>query len=272
MNKKYTRRKQWGTKNMPKKSKNDSGDKPRKAKSKEKGERTREALSRLEVRLFELQGLLQQAAQEREQLYELLQQAAQERASLQSQLEWVLYRLEQLNPEQTQYTLWRLEEWLSGGQSQSYLSSEVGVDYSHLQNLLAKGKWRKADEETWGAMLRVAGREEEGWLTVEDMQNFPSADLRTIDTLWEQHSNARFGLSVQLRIWESAGGDYTNFCDCVGWRVTGNWKYYDDLSFSIEAPEGHLPVIGWRRRACYGVGKSTASESFNLLRAKFATQ
>ena len=257
---------------MAKKSKSDSGDKPRKAKSKQKGEGTREALSRLEVRLLELQGLLQQAALERGQLYELLQQAALERASLQSQLDWALYRLEQFNPEQMQHSLWRLEEWFSGGQSQGYLSSEVGVDYSHLQNLLAKGKWRKADEETWGAMLRVAGREEEGWLTVEDMKNFPSTDLRTIDTLWEQHSNARFGLSVQLRIMQGAGGDYTNFCDTVGWRVTGNWKYYDDLTFTIEAPEGHLPVIGWRRRACYGVGKSTASESFNLLTAKLVTQ
>lgn len=250
---------------MAKKSKTRPGTDTNTAKSAKK-QQLLEGFSRLEAQVQELQTQLLQAAQERAQLLGLVQQAAQERTQLQSQLDWVLYRLEQLNPEQMQSTLSQLSGWLTAGSTnQNYLSSEVGIDYNSLQNLLAKGKWRKADEETWNLILKAAGREDEGWLTPEDIQNFPCTDLRTIDWLWHEHSNGYFGFTAQQRVWESVVGSYTEFCDRVGWRVNTAWIYYDGLNFSIDAPEGHLPVIAWRRRSCYGVGKSTASESFSSL-------
>ena len=74
-------------------------------------------------------------------------------------------------------------------------------------------------------MLKVAGREEEGWLDIEDIDNFPCEDLRTIDQLWVEYSNGRFGFSVQKRIYQSLGGTreydievWKAFCDKVGWR------------------------------------------------------
>ncbi|NET17291.1 MAG: hypothetical protein F6K08_32990, partial [Okeania sp. SIO1H6] len=88
------------------------------------------------------------------------------------------------------------------------------------------------------------------------------SDLLTIDWLWEYYSNGLFGLNVQQRIWESVSGEYGDFCDRVGWRNGESWKYYDELSFNLQALEGHLPVIIWRRRACYGVGKMIAPETF----------
>lgn len=256
---------------MAKKSKSKSGDEPTKPKGKEKRALLLSAVSRLEAQLGEVRSQLQQAQEEREQLQSQLQQAAQERIHLQSQLDWVLYRLEQVNPEQVQSVLSRLEEWLSSGESQTPASSEVGIDYSPLTNLLAAGQWQKADEMTWLLVLKATGREEEGWLRTEDIANFPCTDLQAIDWYWEQYSSGRFGLSVQQKIWHNAGGDYTTFCDRVGWRVKQGWAYYDSLTFSLDAPEGHLPVLGWRRRSCYGVGQSTAGETISDVLSRLTT-
>ena len=131
------------------------------------------------------------------------------------------------------------------------LKSERGVDYTKLRDLLASGKWKEADQETANKMLEVAGRTEEGWLRVEDIDQFPCEDLRTIDQLWVKYSNGRFGFSVQKRIYESLGGtsEYDDkiwkaFGDRVGWRVNKERLYYKDLKFNTKAAEGHLPGGG----------------------------
>jgi hypothetical protein len=129
--------------------------------------------------------------------------------------------------------------------------AEQGVDYTRLQELLAAGEWQKADRETEAVMLKVSGREEEGWLTEENMEMFPCQDLRTIDELWVKYSNGCFGFSVQKRIWtdieNSIQDDHVDiwkyFGNKVGWRVNDYWVGYRNLTFSLDAPEGHLP--GW---------------------------
>ena len=83
--------------------------------------------------------------------------------------------------------------------------SAVGMDYINLQNLLAAKKWKEADKETARVMLKVAGREKEGWLNMESIEKFPCEDLCTIDQLWIKYSNGRFGFSVQKRIYRSLG-------------------------------------------------------------------
>jgi ribosome-binding protein aMBF1 (putative translation factor) len=129
------------------------------------------------------------------------------------------------------------------------LSSEKNVDYTRLRNLLADGKWKEADEETLAVMLKAAGRETKGWLNTESIETFPCRDLRTIDHLWVKYSHWRFGFSVQKRIWESVGGKlgeyreeiYKKFGDRVGWLVKEEWLVYSDLTFALDAQEGHLP-------------------------------
>ena len=131
------------------------------------------------------------------------------------------------------------------------VDSERGVDYTHLQDLLAAGEWQKADRETEAVMLQVSGREEEGWLTEEDMETFPCQDLRTIDQLWVKYSDGRFGFSIQKYIWQDIENTtkddnvdtWKYFGDKVGWRVNDYWIGYSNLTFSLDAPEGHLP--GW---------------------------
>ncbi|NET69633.1 MAG: protein kinase [Sphaerospermopsis sp. SIO1G2] len=130
------------------------------------------------------------------------------------------------------------------------LNSDVRMDYRKLQNYLKAGRWKEADEETRRVMLAVAKREKEGWLDVESIDNFPCADLRTIDQLWVKYSNGKFGFSVQKRIYQGYGGTrsydekiWQQFGDKVGWRKGGKWLYYKDITFDIKAPEGHLPLF-----------------------------
>ncbi|MEZ2320009.1 MAG: GUN4 domain-containing protein [Microcoleus sp.] len=125
------------------------------------------------------------------------------------------------------------------------LKSERGVDYTNLRDLLVAKKWREADEETARVMLNIQGRKQE-WLDVESIEKFPCEDLRTIDQLWVEHSNGRFGFSVQKRIYQSLGGTreydsevWEKFGDRIGWRKNNSWLYY--LTCLEKAPEGHLP-------------------------------
>ncbi|NJM69751.1 MAG: TIR domain-containing protein [Scytonema sp. RU_4_4] len=132
------------------------------------------------------------------------------------------------------------------------LSSEKGVDYTKLRDALAAGKWKEADNETYLVMLQAVGREENDWIREEELLNFPCTDLRTIDQLWVNYSNARFGFSVQKEIYLSVGGKpngryhkeaWKKFGDRVGWRVKQSWIDYDEVTFDKTAPQGHLPVV-----------------------------
>ncbi|MBW4566892.1 MAG: GUN4 domain-containing protein [Tolypothrix carrinoi HA7290-LM1] len=133
-------------------------------------------------------------------------------------------------------------------------TTEPKVDYTRLRDLLAGGKWKQADKETADLILKVANREEQGWLRNEDMEKFSCQDLGTIDALWVKYSNGHFGFSVQQRIWQEVGGKVDKATECllgdrVGWRVKSKWLPYDydwleysDLTFSLNAPQGHLPA------------------------------
>ena len=148
------------------------------------------------------------------------------------------------------------------------LASKKGVDYTRLRDLLKAGKWKEADQETLTVMLKVAGKEQAGWLTKEDIENFACTDLLAINTLWVKHSKGHFGFSVQKHIWQSLGGKpgvfneetWFNFGERVGWRTTRHhqilfatwtsreWSYYSQINFNQDAPKGHLPRLWdeWR--------------------------
>ena len=137
------------------------------------------------------------------------------------------------------------------------LISAFGVDYRQLEKLLSVGDWKmadweSADWETRNKMLEVMGRTEEHYLRVEDIDNFPCEDLRTINQLWVQYSNGRFGFSVQKRIYQSLGGTrkydekiWEAFCDRVGWRKysMGSMGLVARRFTFTTAPPGHLPHI-----------------------------
>lgn len=166
-------------------------------------------------------------------------------------------RQEQLRQQQADESL-RQQELERQRQAQQIdaddLNSERNIDYTQLRNLLKARKWKEADQETTQRMCEAMGQQKEGWLRTGDVQQFPCADLRTIDQLWVKYSDGKFGFSIQKKIWQKHGSPtkyntkWGNFGVEVGWRTKGmlgigaEWKLYSEFTFDTSAPEGHLPV------------------------------
>ncbi|MGD1701593.1 SUMF1/EgtB/PvdO family nonheme iron enzyme [Dapis sp. BLCC M229] len=131
------------------------------------------------------------------------------------------------------------------------LANSQRIDYTRLRNLLANKKWKEADEETAKLMFKIADRETEGWLRIEDIEQFPITDLQTIDRLWVKHSNGHFGFSVQKQIYQNLGGtkEFNRKITGAFWQKVGlvvnnepYWSQYHNLTFDLSAPIGHLPI------------------------------
>ena len=133
------------------------------------------------------------------------------------------------------------------------LSSEQGIDYRKLRDLLKAGKWKEADEETYQVMKQDL---KDDW-SEETSLNFPCQDLQTIDRLWVKYSDGKFGFSVQKEIYAACGGTldgehpgreiWNKFCDRVGWKKAGKYLNYSDLKFNLEiSPTGELPGVRLR--------------------------
>jgi hypothetical protein len=134
-----------------------------------------------------------------------------------------------------------------------------GLLYQNLEDHLEHQRWYEADQETWKLMLKVADREEEGWLREEDIKNFPCEDLLSIDRLWVYYSNGLYGFSVQKQIYVECGGKldfsfpsddtWEKFCDRTAWKREGKWLDYPDQFFqkNFTKVKGHLPRVSENR-------------------------
>jgi len=128
------------------------------------------------------------------------------------------------------------------------------ADYTKLEQLLAAGQWKEADGETANKMLEVAGRQKQGWLDTEHIENFSCPDLRAMDRLWVKYSDGRFGFSVQKQIYQSLGGTkeyddkvWVAYAEAIGWQQKdkGEMVSYSQLTFNTNGPSGHLPCRVW---------------------------
>lgn len=129
-------------------------------------------------------------------------------------------------------------------------------EYAQLKFLLMRKRWREADCKTAALMLGISGREKKGFMRVADIEKFPEADIKIIENLWTTYSQGKFSFTVQTRIWQKIGGnsepDWNAWCrfgKCLGWFEKENWLSWNDITFSIDAPPGHLPrggaYMGW---------------------------
>ncbi len=143
------------------------------------------------------------------------------------------------------------------------LVSDRDIDYTNLRDLLKAGQWKEADQETLAVILKAANREQEEYLNVESIENFPCTDLHTIDQLWIKYSNGQFGFSLQKEIWLGVGGEFIPSCDqreymfdpllSSSWTSPAIPSYYDRTQLGMS---NHQNVIyekfglrvGWRDR------------------------
>jgi len=128
--------------------------------------------------------------------------------------------------------------------------SPVTLDCTRLGGLLAVGSWKEADRETSNMMLKASGKDNNSLLKLPDIERMSGEFLRTIDQLWLGCSGGLFGLSVQYQIWREIGGNadadhktWYRFCDRVGWGNGDTWIPYEQFTFSLDAPQGHLPYL-----------------------------
>lgn len=129
-------------------------------------------------------------------------------------------------------------------QDNDSLTSEVGVDYTKLRDLLAAHKWQEADQETKTVLCQAAGKRG-GYIDTRNIEQLPCQDLQTIDRLWVKYSGGRFGFSVQKKIYDSVAGDYAMFCERIGWPAHNPTIPNNSLKFKSSAPAGHLPSRIW---------------------------
>lgn len=123
--------------------------------------------------------------------------------------------------------------------------SKVGIEYTQLRDLLARKKWKEADEKTWDVLCEVLGKRPGYYLQSDDIKNLPCEDLLIIDKLWVKYSNGRFGFSVQKYIYQDVCQDYPSFCDRLGWPLYNPVNLDSVLKFNLRAPLGHLPSRRW---------------------------
>ncbi len=128
------------------------------------------------------------------------------------------------------------------------------VDYGELRQLLQDQQWQAADwltAELMIAWLKPSGVGKSAFLTEGELDRLPGRELRAINRLWLAASKGRFGLTVQkqktfafecnrlaiAQIWPELGSQ-------LGWYRGDRWLTYAELDFSLNAPPGHLPVLG----------------------------
>lgn len=122
-------------------------------------------------------------------------------------------------------------------------SSDEVDPYAKLRDFLANRKWKEANEETRKTMLKAVGKEDQTLLLRQDIQKFPCNVLDKINQLWVEYSNGHFGFSVQKQIYQNVGLDYKALCKQVGWSDNGVSVEISKLTWDLNAPKGHLPIL-----------------------------
>ena len=160
-----------------------------------------------------------------------------------------------LNPEAAQScakNTSNFDELREDEQFKTLMESSAGVSYANLKKYLKQQKWREADHET-AKLIREVIQKVTGFVEVnqDSLNIFPLVDLDTIDTLWKENSDGRFGFSIQKDIYQRCK-DRDVFGDKVGWRfkngdgdfVIVTWYGNDNFDYRFTAT-GHLPSSLW---------------------------
>lgn len=132
--------------------------------------------------------------------------------------------------------------------------------YAPLRSYLAAKNWQAADQETRRLIDRWIAPG--GGVSFTPLaSNIPADALQTLDRLWLEASNGRFGFSVQQRIWQEVAAQQPNnreaavraFGRRVGWLrpvpdgnnfTSPDWFTQPELTYTLNAPAGHFPWPG----------------------------
>jgi len=130
------------------------------------------------------------------------------------------------------------------------VTSAAGLDYAPLQRALMDQAFEEADRLTSEHLRQLAGEAavKRGYVYYSEVPPIASVDLESLDRLWVVFSQGRFGFSVQIRLLRSLNGRWDQLWPRLGWKQGGVWtRYPSAFTWSLEAPEGHLPLVNQLR-------------------------
>jgi len=119
---------------------------------------------------------------------------------------------------------------------------EPNLMWDKLEKQLSAKEWGEAHKTTRLLLCSLAKRSS-GSLTIDEIKNISCSDLKQIDRFWVEHSNNRFGFSVQKGICLSKG--YDGLIKEVNWSE-GQF-FLLDSGFDLNSPVGQLPYLGASR-------------------------
>ena len=126
------------------------------------------------------------------------------------------------------------------------------IEYDKLCDLLESKSWKEADQETFNIVLKLMGRKKlklcEAGLLLANAKASPlvwilkldSEDLEILNSVWLKNSDGHFGFAVQSQIYMQ-NQSIEDFYQSVGWIANSELKSYEQLTFDLDSPKGHLP-------------------------------
>lgn len=128
--------------------------------------------------------------------------------------------------------------------------SAAAIDYGPLQDHLLRQEFEAADRLTSAHLRQLAGpaAEQRGYVYFSEVAPMPGLDLESLDRLWLTYSLGRFGFSVQGQLLRRCQGRWEDLWPRLGWKRDGVWtRYPTAFTWSLDAPEGHMPLINQLR-------------------------
>ena len=128
--------------------------------------------------------------------------------------------------------------------------SAVAMNYAPLQRHLLFQEFEEADRCTSAHLRQLAGpaAEKRGYVYFSEVAAIPALDLQSLDRLWIAYSLGRFGFSVQGRLLRLCDNRWETLWLRLGWKREGLWtRYPAAFTWSLEAPEGHMPLVNQLR-------------------------
>ncbi|MFN3360051.1 MAG: GUN4 domain-containing protein [Pseudanabaenaceae cyanobacterium] len=80
--------------------------------------------------------------------------------------------------------------------------AKPGDMYDALRSALAQGNWQQANQETWHLLCQDLGKPPGTYISKEEMGQLSCELLQTIDRLWLDYSQGKFGFSVQQELFQ----------------------------------------------------------------------
>ncbi|BEV36355.1 GUN4 domain-containing protein [Synechococcus sp. M16CYN] len=130
------------------------------------------------------------------------------------------------------------------------VESAIGLDFAPLQRHLLHQDFEAADRLTSDILRQLAGEAavQRGYVYFSEVSFMQGIDLVSVDRLWTVYSQGRFGFTAQARLLKTLKGRYDQLWQRIGWKRGGVWtRYPDSFTWSMEAPEGHMPLINQLR-------------------------